>query len=180
MCVKFAAASRDNGAAPRSNRWLPATAGRHSDGSRETMSTVDEINQSWGWVGLTAVEVLGENDFGSLIIRDEDDKYWRLCPQDLRCEPVADDRAAFDALSYNQQFLQGWYMTELVSLARDKLGPLANGRKYCLKVPSALGGEYGGNNLATVPLLALIRFSGEVAQQMGAIEEVNEVAFRFV
>jgi hypothetical protein len=130
MCVKFAAANRDNGGGPRSNRWLPATAGRHSDGSRETMSTVDEINESWGWIGLTAVEVLGENDFGNLIIRDEDDKYWRLCPQDLRCEPVADDRAAFDALSYNQQFLQGWYMTELVSLARDKLGPLASGRKY--------------------------------------------------
>lgn len=144
------------------------------------MSTVDEINESWGWVGLTAVEVLGENDFGSLIIRDEDGKYWRLCPQDLCCQPVADDRAAFDALSYNQQFLHKWYMTDLMTLARDKLGPLATGRKYCLKVPSALGGEYGGNNLATVPLLALIRFSGEVAQQLEDMPEVNVVAFRFV
>ncbi len=130
------------------------------------MSTVDEINESWGWVGLTAVEVLGENDFGNLIIRDADGKYWRLCPQELCCQTVADDREELDALSYNQQFLQGWYMTELVTLAREKLGPLASGRKYCLKVPSALGGGYGGNNLATVPLLALIRFSGDVAQEI--------------
>ena len=79
---------------------------------------------------------------------------------------MAGDRDEFDALSYNQQFLHGWYMTELVTLAREKLGPLATGRKYCLKVPSVLGGEDGGDNLATVPLLALIRFSGEVAQQM--------------
>ena len=136
------------------------------DGSGETMSTVDEINESWGWVGLTAVEVLGENDFGNLIIRDEEGKYWRLCQQELRCETVAGDRDELDALSYNQQFLHGWYMTELVTMAREKLGPLASGRKYCLKVPSVLGGKYGRDNLATAPLLALIRFSGEVAQQI--------------
>lgn len=129
------------------------------------MSTVDEINEAWGWVGLAAVEVLGENDFGNLIIRDEEGKFWRLCPQDLRCETVADDPDAFARLSYNQQFLNGWYMTELVTLAREKLGPLASGRKYCMKVPGVLGGEYGGDNLATAPLRDLIRFSGEGAQQ---------------
>lgn len=145
------------------------------------MSTVKEINQSWGWVGLAAVEVLGENDFGNLIIGAEDGKYWQLCPQNLCCQTVAGDRAALDALSYNQQFLHGWYMTELVSMARDKLGPLASGRKYCMKVPGVWGGQYGGDNLATVPLLALIRFSGEVAQQIhgkGAVR-ARRAAFRF-
>jgi hypothetical protein len=135
------------------------------------MSTVDEINEAWGWVGLSAVEVLGENDFGNLIIKDEDGKYWRLCPEGLRCQTVAQDREALDALSYNQEFLEDWYMTELVHLARETLGPLASGRKYCMKVPSVLGGEYGGNNLATVPLLALIRFSGEVAQHIDGIPD---------
>ena len=144
------------------------------------MNTVDEINESWGWVGLSAVEVLGENDFGNLIIRDEDGKYWRLCPQDLCCQTVAGDREQLDALSYNQQFLHGWYMTEWVSLAREKLGPLATGRKYCLKVPSVLGGKYGRDNLATVPLSALIRFSGEVAQHMDGRAEATAPAFRFV
>jgi hypothetical protein len=130
------------------------------------MSTVDEINDSWGWVGLTAVEVMGENDFGNLIIRAADGKYWRLCPQELRCEPVAGDRDEFDKLSYNQQFLHGWYMTELVTMAREKLGPLASGRKYCMTVPRAFGGEAGGDNFATAPLLDLIRFSGEGARHM--------------
>lgn len=129
------------------------------------MITVDEINDAWGWVGLNAVEVLGENAFGNLIIRDADGMYWRLSPQNLCCEPVAEDRAALDALSYNQEFLNDWYMPEQVSLAESTLGPLAAGRKYCLKIPSALGGEYGSDNLATVPLSELIRFSGEGAQQ---------------
>lgn len=130
------------------------------------MSTIDEINEAWGWVGLSAVEVLGENDFGKLIIEDDEGRYWRLCPQTLCCHPVAQDREALDALSYNQEFLQDWYMTEMVLLARETLGPLASGRKYCMKVPGILGGDYDGDNLATAPLLALIRFSGDVAHHI--------------
>ncbi|GAB3442984.1 DUF1851 domain-containing protein [Massilia solisilvae] len=133
------------------------------------MITVDEINEAWGWCGLTAVEVLGENAFGNLIIRDEDGRFWRVRPQDLCCEPLAEDQAAFDALAYNQAFLNDWYMPEVVHLAETTLGPLAAGRKYCLKIPSALGGHYGRDNLATVPLTELIRFSGEGAQQFDGL-----------
>jgi hypothetical protein len=133
------------------------------------MITVEDINDAWGWTGLNAVEVLGENAFGNLIVRDEDGMYWRLSPQDLRCEPVAGDRAALDALSYNQEFLDGWYMPEQVRLAETTLGPLTAGRKYCLKIPSALGGHYGRDNLAMVPLHELIRFAGEGAQQFDGL-----------
>ncbi|MFC5547872.1 T6SS immunity protein Tdi1 domain-containing protein [Massilia aerilata] len=129
------------------------------------MINVDEINEAWGWVGLNAEEVLGENAFGNLIIRDDEGRYWHLSPQDLCCEPVAEDRAALDALSYNQAFLSEWYMPEQVDLAESALGPLSAGRKYCLKIPSALGGHYRRDNLATVPLAELIRFAGESAQQ---------------
>ena len=40
------------------------------------MITVEDINDAWGWTGLNAVEVLGENAFGNLIVRDEDGMYW--------------------------------------------------------------------------------------------------------
>ena len=133
------------------------------------MIIIEDINAAWGWVGLKAVEVLGENAFGNLIIRDEDGLYWRLSPEDLCCAPVAEDRAALDALSYNQQFLDDWYMPERVSLAESTLGPLAAGRKYCLRIPSALGGHYGRDNLAIAPLSELISFSGEGAQQFDGL-----------
>lgn len=128
------------------------------------MTTLDDINEFWGWAGLIAVEVLAENDFGNLLIRDEDDGFWWLCPQDLRCQLVARHRAGFEALSYNQQFLQRWYATELRTAALEALGPLVSGRKYCMTVPFAQGGGCGADNLATAPLSVLIRFSGEVAE----------------
>jgi hypothetical protein len=170
MCIKLLAFERDSGAAAVSNRWPGADVlSGFWIAEWGPMITVDEINEAWGWVGLNAVEVLGENAFGNLIIRDEDGRYWRLRPQDLCCEPVAQDRAAYDALAYNQAFLNDWYMPEVVHLAESTLGPLAAGRKYCLKIPSALGGHYGRDNLATVPLSELIRFSGEGAQQFDGL-----------
>jgi hypothetical protein len=113
--------------------------------------------------------VLGENAFGHLILRDADGAYWRLSPPDLRCEPLARDRDAFAALAYNQDFLNAWYMPDQVRLAESALGPLSAGRKYCLKIPSPLGGGYGRDNLAIVPLSELIRFAGEGAQQFDGV-----------
>ena len=133
------------------------------------MVQIEDINAAWGWVGFEAVEVLGENAFGHLILRDADGGYWRLSPPDLRCAPLAKDRAALAALAYNQDFLNDWYMPEQVRLAESALGPLGAGRKYCLKIPSPLGGGYGRDNLATVPLSELIRFAGEGAQQFDGL-----------
>jgi hypothetical protein len=129
------------------------------------MVSVDDVNAAWGWVGLDAVEVLGENAFGHLIIRAADGGYWRLSPPDLRCAPLAKDRDALAALAASQDFLQDWYMPEQVRLAESALGPLDAGHAYGLRIPGPLGGGYGRENLAIVPLPALIRFAGEGAQQ---------------
>ena len=147
---------------------------------RHHMSLVDEISQWWGWAGIEPVEVVGENDFGNLIIKDEEGKYWRLSPEDCYCEVIAANRAALDQLSTDQEFLHDWYMTALVSLANDKCGPLAEGRKYCLKIPGVLGGEYGGDNLATAPLVELVRMSGDIARQIKELPDGAQVKLRVV
>ena len=133
------------------------------------MISVDDINDAWGWCGMNAVAVLGENPFGNLLLRDDEGRYWRVRPQDLACEPVATNQAELTALSYNQAFLNDWYMPELVNLAETTLGPLVDDRRYCLKIPRSLGGEYQRDNLAMVPLPQLIRFAGEGAQQFDGV-----------
>jgi hypothetical protein len=130
------------------------------------MNLVADIEEAWGWVGIQPVEVVGENDFGNLMIKDVQGRYWRLTPEDLSCEVVAQTRAELDQLSADQEFLDDWTMRSLVEQAREKCGPLPEGRKYCLKIPGVLGGEYGGDNLATISLVDLIRASGHLAQQI--------------
>jgi hypothetical protein len=130
------------------------------------MSVVDKINESWGWNGIDAVAVVEENAFGNLLIKDRLGRYWRMCPEELSCTVVAQQRAELDKLSRNAEFIQDWNMENMVRLARSKLGPLENGRKYSLKVPGCLGGEYVSANLATIALAELIRASGHVTKQI--------------
>ena len=141
------------------------------------MNLVEKLRESWGWVGLDPIEVVGENDFGNLMIKDKDGKYWRLCPEDLSCEVVAQNRNELDALSHDQEFLHDWYMRNLVTQAKEMLGPLTEGRKYCLKIPGVLGGEYGGSNLATISLIELVRFSGHVAKEIKDLPNGAQVKF---
>ena len=129
---------------------------------------------------MDPLEVVGENDFGNLIVKDTNGRYWRVCPEDGYCRVVAESRAELDAISKDQAFLHDWYMRTLVALAQEKCGPLLDDRKYCLKIPSYLGGEYGGDNLATIPLTQLIRISGDLAHETADLPDGTRVRIKVV
>ena len=141
---------------------------------------VEEIREYWGWVGIDPEEVIGENDFGNLIIKDVEGKYWRLCPEDVYCEVVAENREELDALSSDQAFLKDWYMETLVEVAKDKLGPLEGDRKYYLVIPGPLGGEYGINNIKTAPLVEIIRYSGDIGKQIRDLPDGAQVELKVI
>ncbi len=144
------------------------------------MDIIKELNESWGWAGLQAQAVVGENEFGNLIIEDAQGRYWRLMPEECSCVVVAPDRPALDALSADQDFLEDWYMDGLTATAREQCGPLGEGRKYCLKLPGVLGGRYAAENLASAPLYELIRLSGDVARQMQGKPDGTRVKLNLV
>jgi hypothetical protein len=144
------------------------------------MDLISSIKRGWLWKGLDPTLVVGENDFGNLIVKDAQGQYWRVCPEDLKCTVIANDRAALDALSQRQDFLHDWYMAALVGKAKRQLGPLRPGYKYCLKIPGPLGGEYGGANLGTIPLRELIEASGDIARQIDDVPDGAEVRLTVV
>lgn len=129
------------------------------------MSLIAEISRAWGWIGIDPDEVVAENDFGNVIVRATDGRFWRITPEDGTCCVVADNRAALDLLLYDQEFLHDWYMRQLVGVARENLGELSSMRKYCLRIPSYLGGAYGMPNLSTAPIHEIIGMAGEIARQ---------------
>ena len=139
------------------------------------MDLLSAVESAWGWTGLRPTAVLGDNPFGNLIVKDVADRYWRICPEDLSCTVVADTRADLDILSKDQQFLHDWYMAALVLRAEQTLGPLRPGYRYCFKIPGVLGGDYGGENLATLPLVELIAASGHIAQQIQELPDGAQV-----
>jgi hypothetical protein len=142
------------------------------------MELIEHIEQAWSWTGIKPVKVVGENDFGNLIVRDQQGQYWRICPEDLYCRPIAENRAALDALIKEEEFQEDRAMVALVEEARAKVGALGAGRKYCLKTPGLLGGEYGGGNLASISLVELIAVSGDIAFQIKDLPDGAQVRFQ--
>lgn len=144
------------------------------------MALIAIVETAWGWTGLAPEQIVGDNDFGNLMIKDRAGRYWRICPEDLYCKIVANDRGELDALSRNRDFLHDWSMIALVQEAERALGALRPGDKYCLKIPGPLGGEYGGANLARIPLGELIATSGEIARQIADLPDGAEVQLSIV
>ncbi len=142
------------------------------------MNVLAEIEQAWGWIGLRPIEIVGENDFGNLIVKDVEGRYWRLCPEEPSCRIVARTRGDLDRLSTDQEFLRDWYMRPLVEQARELFGPLAEGRKYCLKIPAVLGGKYDSQNLGTIALAELVRASGHIAEQIKDLPDGAKIQLR--
>jgi hypothetical protein len=140
----------------------------------EPINIIEEIRQAWGWAGLNPVEIVEENAFGNLLVKDANSKYWRICPEDGYCCIVASGLDGLASLVRHDDFLHDWQMTALAKLAREKLGPLPHGSKYCLKVPTQLGGGYSGDNLGIAPLAELIRYSGALAKSANVDADADE------
>jgi hypothetical protein len=141
---------------------------------------LDIIRTAWGWIGLDPAEVVATNAFGNLIVRATDGVYWRICPEELSCERIADHADAFAAISKGEEFQTDWEMSRLVKLARQKFGPLPEGRCYCLKLPAVVGGSYDVANMGTISLDELISFSGEFAEKIKDLPDGAQIRIKIV
>ena len=139
------------------------------------MNLLDTIKNAWGWIGLTPAAVQDINAFGNILVTAHDGQVWRICPEDLRADVVAASRAALEQLRRQPDFVEDWDMAAMVDEARGRLGRAGEGRCYCLKVPGVLGGEYGGENLATISLVELIACSGDLAKQVSELPDGAEM-----
>ncbi|APV48879.1 DUF1851 domain-containing protein [Betaproteobacteria bacterium GR16-43] len=143
------------------------------------MSVVELVKESWGWTGIDPVEVVAINSFGNLLIKDQAAQYWRLCPEDLYCRVVATNDSELASLLQDPEFAEDWEMRKLVKAAHDKLGPLKDGERYCLKLPAPVGGAYEPGNLATLPIDQLLGFCGYVAEQIKDLPDGAPINFTF-
>lgn len=127
---------------------------------------IESINNDWGWLNINAVELIAENDFGNLIFRSADASYWRILPENPECLKIAENQSDYGKLVIDKEFQLDWAMEILVTLAKQTLGELEIGQKYCLKMPALLGGEYEKENLGTISQIEQISFSGDIARQI--------------
>lgn len=130
------------------------------------MSILESVSQYWGWTGIQPEKIIAENEFGNLIMQDVEGRFWRLCPEDLYCDPIADDKDEYNELVKDEEFNLDWFMDVMVQKATEKYGTLPEGKKFHLLEPGALGGKYAVFNIRPMEFDRMIKFSGELAQKV--------------
>ncbi|HTU21936.1 MAG TPA: T6SS immunity protein Tdi1 domain-containing protein [Gemmataceae bacterium] len=136
---------------------------------------LETIRKAWGWIGLEPTEVIAISSFGNLIVRAINGAFWRICPEEWSCEQIARNADDFATRWNDDEFRMDWEMSRLVKLAKQRLGPLPDGRCYCLKVPSVIGGSYEATNFETISLTELISFSGYMAARTRDVPDGGQV-----
>ena len=144
------------------------------------MNLIAKISESWGWVSISPLRIVAENEFGNLIIEDIEGRFWRLCPEELSCLVIADSEDELSEVRSDPDFVAEWEMRTLVEEARKSLGDLSDGRKFCLKIPGIFGGAYEIENIAIVPFEELISISGDLAFQCKDIPDGTKVILEVV
>ena len=140
---------------------------------------IAEINKAWNWKGLNATELIRTNNFGNVIFKTDNNEYWRICPEEVTCEKIAENDMEFDSLLNDSEFLEDWEMTNIIKVAKSVVGELEADEKYCLKMPALVSGQYEESNYGKAPLKELILFSGSLAKQTENLKEGQRVKFKF-
>ena len=144
------------------------------------MNIIEEIKEYWDWVGINPTEIVAENEFGNLILKDAKDNFWRLCPEDVYCEVIAESINDYNKLINDKEFLNDWNMTVMVDEATKMLGALKEGYKYYMVIPGILNGEYSGNNIKTAPFVEIIRLSGDLGKQIKDLPDGAKVKLKVI
>ncbi len=130
------------------------------------MDILESVTTYWGWTGINPEKVIAINEFGNIIMKDTQGKFWRLCPEDVYCDVIAENDAAYNELVKDEEFNQDWFMEGILQKAVQKFGELEDDNKYTLARPETLGGEYTGANLKMAPHERIIQFYGELAKEI--------------
>lgn len=136
---------------------------------------LDQIAESWGWAGLDPAEIVGRNAFGNFLVRDTGGAVWRICPEELSCEVIADNDAELAKMLADPGFQDDWEMAALEASARRTHGPLEQGYCYMLVTPAVLGGAYDAANIRPAPIEEVVGLWGEVAEQIDDLPDGAKV-----
>jgi len=136
---------------------------------------VNQINISWKWSGVVADKILRTNDFGNIIFKSDNEKIYRICPEELSIKLIASSIDEYELLISDQEFKIDWEMKRLVEIAELEIGELNDFEKYYLKIPAVISQDYSIENIGKIKFLELISVSGDLAYQINDLEDGQKV-----
>ncbi|NVJ66590.1 MAG: DUF1851 domain-containing protein [Gammaproteobacteria bacterium] len=141
----------------------------------EEHKIIEVINNSWGWKIPLVDQVLAVNSMGNCFLRDENKQYWRVCPEELSAELVAETDKQVQLIFEDPAFKQDWQLLGLIDPAEEHFGKLKVGQCYCMLIPAVLGGEYSITNLRVGSVYEYLSLTGELAFKTKELEDGDSI-----
>ncbi len=140
------------------------------------MSLVEAVNEGWGWTGLTATRVVAQSPMGHLIVSDDDDTFFYVDPDGMAIIPLGTETEAQAHLA-SDEARQLWSGGALVEEGKRRFGEPPTGSVFTIKPHAMIEGRYEPENLCVMSLEELIRFTGDVAQQIKDLPDGSQIHF---
>ena len=138
------------------------------------------LNAEWGWILPSIREVIMVNSMGNVFLSDAEERYWRVCPEELSAKIVARNQAELEALYADPEYKADWQMSAFVADLVDEYGEPEVGECFGLVVPATLGGDYSVGNTRRRCLYDYLRYAGDIANQTKDLEDCDTVEFKVV
>jgi hypothetical protein len=136
------------------------------------------IKEGWAWSGADPLAVIEMNRFGNVIFKDRAGLYWRVMPEELKCEVLASEEHEFTQLWKSEDFQVDWRMDLLADEAEAVFGPLGACQSYYFLVPNVLVGSFSIENMRVISTLELMRVSGSMALQIRNLADGTQVEIK--
>jgi hypothetical protein len=141
---------------------------------------IEALNAEWRWILPVIGEIVAVNSMGNVMLCDENNCHWRICPEELSAELFARTPEELQAAYVDPQRKADWQMATLVSELIEEFGEPQVGECFGLVIPAVFGGEYSKSNIRRRDLYEYLRFTGDVANQTKDLKDGEKVKFEFV
>ena len=140
---------------------------------------IEALKTGWSWILPPISRVLAVNSMGNVFLSDNDQRYWRVCPEELSANLVAKTAEELEPFYADPDYKADWQMTAVVEEQAELHGELETGECFGLIVPAALGGEYSPSNIRRRCLYEYLRYTGDVAEQIKDLKDCEAVLIDF-
>ena len=136
---------------------------------------IEALSAEWSWILPTIDTVVAVSSMGNVMLRDEAQNHWRICPEELSAEIFARNPDELQEAYADPERKADWQMSVLVSKLVEEFGELNVGECFGLVIPAVLGGEYSMNNIRRRDLYEYLRYTGDVANQTKDLKDGETV-----
>lgn len=146
----------------------------------DEQKVIEALNAEWSWILPKINAVVAVNSMGNVMLRDEDQNHWRICPEELSAEMFARTPNELQAAYADPERKADWQMSRLVCKLIEEFGELEIGECFGLVIPAVLGGGYSVSNIRRRDLYEYLRYTGDVANQTKDLKDGETMKFDFV